>query len=79
MTRPTDTHDRAADDARTIAHQIAQFTPPHRALEEADRRAVDRDQDWEHESTTFEFEDGSRLRISGCDIEVVDDCVGGAQ
>lgn len=40
-------------------------------LEEADKIAVDADQEWEQQTTTFKFADGSQLKASYPDITVV--------
>ena len=37
----------------------------------ADEIAVDKDQDWENEATTFIFNDGSKLRCSSVDYSIV--------
>lgn len=37
----------------------------------ADAWAVGRDQFWKHETTVFEFADGSKLRISPFSVEVI--------
>ena len=55
----------------TIAQQIATMAGGYAAkLNEADRLAVDRDQDWENESTLFTFADGSKARGSAVAVDV---------
>lgn len=35
-----------------------------------DQAAIESDQDWENETTTWEFEDGSKIVVSGSEVEV---------
>lgn len=35
-----------------------------------DNAEIESDQDWENETTTWMFEDGSKIVVSGSDVEV---------
>lgn len=55
-----------------IANQIKNnFSSFAQALEQADKVAVDAEQDWENSTTVFIFSDGSRLQANYPDMKVL--------
>lgn len=51
----------------TIAQYLNNIRDLNELLLTAELQAVDVDQNWQQESTTFTFDDGSILWISGCE------------
>lgn len=43
------------------------------AMKRAESESIDIDQDWAHETTTYVFDDGSRLAVCGPIVEVLGD------
>ena len=57
----------------TIAQQIkAEAADASEAMELAEIRCALVSQDWAEESTTYTFEDGSKLELSGPIVKIVD-------
>jgi len=54
----------------TIAKFISQVTDYSQCLHLADAQAVDSDQDYATETTTFTFEDESKLALSSIDYSI---------
>jgi hypothetical protein len=54
--------------ALTIKENFKDFAS---ATNEADKLAIDKDQDWDNETTVFIFEDGSKLKSCYPEVEVL--------
>lgn len=57
---------------RTIAEEYAKLSAAD-ALSALAESQIEGDQDWDNGSTVFTFVDGSRLRVMGTEVLVLDD------
>lgn len=48
----------------------ANYSDTNDLMTALDNAGVESDQDWENETTTWTFEDGSQIVVSGHDVEV---------
>jgi hypothetical protein len=57
----------------TIAQQLkAECKSAADVMERADKMRADADQDWDNETTTYTFEDGSKMVVSGPSFDVTE-------
>jgi len=58
-------------DAERFLSEPNRFRETHHIMNALDARELEKEQDWEAETTTWTFPDGSKIQVCGNDVDIV--------
>jgi hypothetical protein len=60
-----------ASEAEKFLREPNNFRDTNHIMNALDERELDKDQDWEAETTTWTFPDGSKIKVCGNEVELI--------